>query len=235
LADFNWSTPYVYNNQIIIGSYDGNLYFVEKGTGKLIYKFNCGGQVASNPIVANGLLFVSVNHKDPNTKDQKSSSNIRNQMLVINLKKNKVICEFISKNSFSKKIIVSGEDVFFYDADTVYAYNLKSSRLNWKAKISRDLQAFPFLFPSKVVFPINTVGRHGPSSHRILVLDRKTGKELFTQKTGGIPIYGENYLQVQDILVDTSRVSEAYKINPDVLLKKPTPPFEWEKKSSLHI
>jgi len=235
LNNFTWSTPYVYMDQVVVGSYDGNLYFIDSKTGTVITKLNCGGQVASNPIVAKGLLYVSVDYKDPNVKNPKSSSNRRNKMLVIDLKKNKVISEFLSENSFSKKIIVSGDDVFFFDAYTLYAYNPKRAHLNWSAKVPFDLHAFPFLTQSKVIFPMNTVGRHGGHSSRILVIDRTTGKELSTQNTGGVGVYGENYLQFDDIFVNTYGVSAAYKINPEGLIKKPPVRFEWEKKSNLDI
>lgn len=235
LNNFIWSTPTIYKDQVIAGSYDGNIYFIDKRSGAIISKLDCGGPVASNPIITNELLFASVNYRDPKVKNPKSSSNTRNKMLVISLKTNKVVAEYISDNSFSKKVIVSGNDVFFFDRYTVYAFNPKNTRTTWKAKVNTDLHAFPFLTPNKVIFPINTVGRHGEHSGRVLVLDRASGKEISTQNTGGVAIYGENYFQYDDILVNTNGSSTAYKINPEGLIKKPPVRFEWEKKSPLDI
>src|ERR1043165_8220918 len=53
------SSPVVVGNQVLIGSYDENLYSLSARTGKLLWKFKTNGPVHSTPSIANGLAFIA--------------------------------------------------------------------------------------------------------------------------------------------------------------------------------
>ena len=53
------SSPVVVGNQVLIGSYDENLYSLSARTGKLLWKFKTNGPVHSTPSIANGMAFIA--------------------------------------------------------------------------------------------------------------------------------------------------------------------------------
>ena len=55
--DYFYSSPTIYQQTIIIGGKDGNVYRISKN-GKLLWKFLAKGIVRSTPAIANGVVFV---------------------------------------------------------------------------------------------------------------------------------------------------------------------------------
>jgi eukaryotic-like serine/threonine-protein kinase len=52
------SSPVPLNGSLYIGSGDGNIYALEQGTGKVLWKFKTGDVVHATPAIANGTVFV---------------------------------------------------------------------------------------------------------------------------------------------------------------------------------
>ena len=53
------SSPVVYGDRILIGSYDANLYCVSTRDGSVIWKFPTSGPVHSTPGIASGMAFIA--------------------------------------------------------------------------------------------------------------------------------------------------------------------------------
>lgn len=52
-----WSSPVICNNQVYIGSQEGNLYCLDLLTGKKINTFRAKGKIFSSPVISDNLLF----------------------------------------------------------------------------------------------------------------------------------------------------------------------------------
>jgi outer membrane protein assembly factor BamB len=212
LGNLIWSTPCVYDNLVVVGCYDGKLYCIDRKTGKIDSKIDCGGRIESNPVVANGLLFVLVDAQSYG--DDYDSSKTQKTMLVINMQQKKIIARFTSESIFSKKVVVSGDEVYFFDRDFLYSYHSQRATLSWKVKAPSGMAPYPILTPTKVILAMNYQGHHGDHSSKMLVLDRATGKELLAQELGGIGMRQAHYAQSGNMVVTVDWNLVGYKIAP---------------------
>lgn len=54
-----WSTPAILGDQLFIGNSDRNLYALNAHTGGLLWKFRTEGDALSDPVIADGVIYIS--------------------------------------------------------------------------------------------------------------------------------------------------------------------------------
>lgn len=54
-----WSTPALLDDQLFIGNSDRNLYALNVLTGELLWKFKTDGDAISDPVIADGVIYIS--------------------------------------------------------------------------------------------------------------------------------------------------------------------------------
>lgn len=195
-----WSTACLYEQQVVVGCYDGFLYGIDQATGKISWKIDCGGRIGSSPVCAGRLVFLGVD--DQHYGDNYDSSKVQKTLLVIDLETRKILMKYQTPTSWSQKILVSKEDVYFFDSDTLYAFDSKAMALSWKRKISIEgLRPDPLIFESAILCMLNTVGRHGNHATRSITLSRRTGKRLSSNDEGGIGLPGPHYKQFDNLVI----------------------------------
>lgn len=212
LGNLIWSRPCIHENWVIVGCIDGNLYGLDRQTGKVEVTIPCGGKVEANPLVSHGLLFILVDAQK--YTDSYQASNIQRTMLVIDLQQRKIVSRFPSARSFSHNVIVSGDDVFFGDEETLYSYDAGRAVLSWKKKAPPGMLPYPMLTASQVILAMNQTGFHGEHSTKVLVLARRSGEEMRSQDHGGIALRQAHYVQSGNRLVTVEFGLVGYQLQP---------------------
>lgn len=205
-----WSTPCPYEKLVLIGCYDGFLYAIEQRTGKISWKINCGGKIGANPVVVHNLAFIGVD--DQEYGEKYDSSKEQKLFLVIDLKKKMIVSRFPTTTEWSSKIVVSDDNVYFFDARSLYAYDFAHAKLSWKVEVDKGLLAYPLITKSTIIMAMNYLGHHGEHQSRILSFDRSTGRKLSTSESGGIGIRQPHYVQYGNLVVTTDWMLSGHKI-----------------------
>jgi outer membrane protein assembly factor BamB len=52
------SSPFIYENMVLVGSRDGYLYAMDRKTGKNLWRFKTGNWVVASPLASNGKIYI---------------------------------------------------------------------------------------------------------------------------------------------------------------------------------
>ncbi len=211
LGNWIWSTPCPYKNKILIGCYDGYLYAIDQATGAISWKINCEGKIGSNPLEKNNLVFI-IADKQSHIVNKYDASKENKILLVIDLKTKKVIDKFETKNEWNNKIISFDNDIYFFDSNNLYSYDLNKRKILWQIEVPEGMLAYPIITKSSIILPMNYLGHHGIHSAKILIIDRYSGKTLNLIEKIGIGIRKCHYIQQNNIVLTFEGGLNAYNI-----------------------
>jgi outer membrane protein assembly factor BamB len=212
-----WCRPAVVGDRVFVACYDGLLYALNRASGEVVARVDCGGRLQSDLLVVGGLLFLLVDDQKYG-EPYNSSKQQQKTLLAIDLAQDKIVSRIPAETSISKKLIVSGSEVYFFDYATLYCYDTKARRVAWKFQPGYGMAPYPLVYEKVIVLPLNYCGREGQHTRRVVTLARDTGKVLSRAEDGGIGVLSMPniyYLQYRDLLIITSSGgTEAYQLPP---------------------
>jgi len=166
------SSPAVTEEQVFIGSCDGNFYSLDKDTGRTIWKFSTEGKIFSSPsVVQTGVYFGSSDGYmyglDKKTGGKiwefktkafvKSSPAIYEDLILfgsgdscfycLDLEKGVKKWDFKSEDRITSSPSVSEGRIFFASSDcNLYALDCNRGELIWKTQLENNILSSPSLF-----------------------------------------------------------------------------------------
>jgi eukaryotic-like serine/threonine-protein kinase len=174
--DYYYSSPALYENDLIIGGDDGYVYRLNQQTGKLIWKFQTKGLVRSTPAVYKNTILFGDTEATFYSIDAKSGRKLWDF---------KVIGDSIDdyKYGYDKRAITSspntsGNKVLFGSRDAcLYCLNADSGKFLWK--ISHE----PSWIVSTVAVKDSFVITGTSDGRFVQALNLETGREIWKHKT----------------------------------------------------
>ena len=208
-----WSTPVLWRDQVIVGAYDGCLHGFDRSTGKAALVIECGGAVKSDPVVVGDLAFVAVD--EGVYRGDHDSARVRNILQVIDLSNESILETFRTapRFRFGPKIVRDGEQVFFFDNTSLFAYDLRSRTTVWKLEAPQGLLPWPIIRGSRVVLAMNLIGDHGEHTSTLMTVDRETGTDARHRADGGVPATMPTYIVEGSHLVMAAGSLVGYHMN----------------------
>ncbi len=123
--------PTYYENSILIGSYDHNLYSLHAGDGKLNWKYATDAGVATRPAAYEGDIFIG-------SEDQR--------LHVVSNRTGKVAWTYYTEGRVrSSPRIAEGHVFFGSDDQHLHAVNLLSGRAAWRFETASPVRSTPFI------------------------------------------------------------------------------------------
>ena len=123
IADKNYdslSTPAVAGNLVIVGSYDNNVYGLDKATGAIRWHYQTSDKVSSSPAVANGTVFIGSNDTF---------------VYALNAQTGTVLWKAKTGRAVNSSPIVANNVVYVGSEDTyLYALNAATGAVNWRTQ-----------------------------------------------------------------------------------------------------
>jgi len=159
------SSPAVADEILFIGSLDNNLYSVDVKNGNELWRFKTEDIVISTPAVSDGKVFFGVQDTHLYALSVKTGE------LIWDSKTDGGILDWVY--SFPA---VSKNAVFIGGVDSVYSFNKKTGRRNWKFNTIRVVSS-PSIAASILYF--------GSNDKNLYALDAVTGEELWRFQTRG--------------------------------------------------
>jgi outer membrane protein assembly factor BamB/tRNA A-37 threonylcarbamoyl transferase component Bud32 len=124
-------TPIYYENTIILGSYDHNLYSIHAGDGKLNWKYATDAGIVTRPAVYEGDVFIG-------SEDQR--------LHVISNRTGKVLWTYYTEGRVrSSPRIAEGHVFLGSDDQRLHAVNLISGRAAWRFEAASPIRSTPFV------------------------------------------------------------------------------------------
>ncbi len=111
------TSPFVCDNNVYFGSWDGNIYSANSKTGEICWKYSTGWGIDTTPAVSNDLVFVGSND---------------NNFYALETKTGDLKWYFTCKSGIHSSPVVYGDYVFFGSDDgRLYALDKKNGELAW--------------------------------------------------------------------------------------------------------
>ena len=156
----------VVGDHVIVGSYDSFLYCLNKRDGSIVWKFQTGDRINGSPAIAGKFTFVA-------GCDQ--------HLRVINIETGRQKSELALDTYLIASPAVLGNMLYVgtYEGEVV-AVDWTTDKIVWKHKPPRG--EFPIHASAAVTDKYVVVGSRDKRLH---CLDRRTGKSLWTFRTGG--------------------------------------------------
>ncbi|MEO8450583.1 MAG: PQQ-binding-like beta-propeller repeat protein [Gemmatimonadota bacterium] len=170
------SSPAVTATRVFIGSGDGYLYAIERAAGRVVWRFAAGGAVDASPAVAGGLVIAATLTGRIFAVDE-VAGRLRWSMrtgpaLPLNGPRAAGWDLYASSPVVAgKTIVIGGQD------GGVYALDLTTGRLLWRAETNGRVRATPAVLGGMVVV--------GSFDGRIYALDLATGAKRWVHHTIG--------------------------------------------------
>ena len=115
-----------YNDFIIIGSNDHNLYALDKKDGNVEWKFTTGWGITTKPVIYKKTIFVG---------------SLDNNLYAINADDGKILWQYTTNAAIHSSPIVYGDCVFFGSDDgQLYSVDIISRKTHWVAKPDYSIQ-----------------------------------------------------------------------------------------------
>jgi outer membrane protein assembly factor BamB len=158
------SSPAVANGTVYFGSYDGNVYAIDAGTGALIWQFSSPqSYFYSSPAVANGIVYIGGGD---------------NYMHAIDASTGVSIWEFQILHSaiVSSPVVVNGIVYFGSTDSSIYALNAATGALEWQFVTGKSVLSSPAV--------ANGIVYIGSEDGNLYALSASTGTAIWTLPTG---------------------------------------------------
>jgi eukaryotic-like serine/threonine-protein kinase len=124
-------SPIYYENTILIGSYDHNLYSLLAGDGKLNWKFATEAGVVTRPAAYEGDIYIG-------SEDQR--------LHVVSNRTGRIVWSYYTEGRVrSSPRIAEGHVFFGSDDQRLHAVNLSSGRAVWQFEAASPIRSTPFI------------------------------------------------------------------------------------------
>lgn len=155
------SAPTVANDVIYFGGFDGNLYAVDRNTGKKSWKFEAGASIGTSPAVVGGSVFVGSSDKNVYALDAATG---------------RERWKFKTDGPFWSSPAVADGTVYIGNHDSnVYALDTATGRERWKFETDSKIWSSPAVADETVYV--------GSDDNNVYALDTKTGRERWKFET----------------------------------------------------
>ena len=144
------STPAVTATRLYVGSGDGNLYALERSTGKIIWRFNAGSGVHSSPAVAGGLIIAASLGGRIFAVDQ-AAGRLRWSMQTGDTLPRNIAPAGGWDLLVSSPVIIGNTVVIGGQDGIVYALDLPTGRVKWRGKTNGKVRGTPAIAEGVVV------------------------------------------------------------------------------------
>ena len=195
---------------ILIGCYDGYVYAINQTSGDVVWRFNTGGRINSNPVVSNDLAFISLDAQSYG--EPYETSKVQKILIVIDLEKKKAVERFTTKTRWHENALVFGKTVYFFDQSTLNSYDAEHRKLSWEIKAPPGMLPYPIVSDSTITLAVNYLGHHGEHQSKVVIYERSTGQKLTSAEKGGIGMRDPHYIQYDKYLVTTDWALNAYEM-----------------------
>ena len=170
------STPAVTTTRVFVGSGDGNLYALDRATGRLVWKFAAGGPVHSSPAVANSLVIAATLGGRIVAVDESTGKLRWSVQTGQPLAKNHP--QAGAWDWYVGSAVVVGNMALIGAADgNVYAFDAATGKERWRAKTNGRVRATPSVHDGTAVV--------GSADGRVYALDVATGRTRWVHRTIG--------------------------------------------------
>lgn len=170
------SSPAVTATAVYVGSGDGNLYAIDRHTGKLRWRFDAGDAVTASPAVAGGLVLAATHHGRMFAVSERTGRLAWSRQSGAALPLNTYPAG--GWDIWASSPCVAGQTVVIGGQDgMVYALDLASGRLKWTARTGGRVRGTPAIADGMVVV--------GSWDGRVYALDLATGRERWVHRTVG--------------------------------------------------
>ena len=186
------STPAVTATRLYVGSGDGNLYALERSTGKIIWRFNAGSGVHSSPAVAGGLIIAASLGGRIFAVDQ-AAGRLRWSMQTGDTLPRNIAPAGGWDLLVSSPVIIGNTVVIGGQDGIVYALDLATGRVKWRGKTNGKVRGTPAVSEGVVVA--------GSWDGRVYAYDLATGAQKWVNRTAGdtmnLKAFGFDRLAIQ--------------------------------------
>jgi outer membrane protein assembly factor BamB len=170
------SSPAVTATRVFIGSGDGSLYAIDRATGRSVWRFRAGSPVDASPAVAGGVVVAATLSGRMFAVDEVTGKLRWTLQTGPALPLNTAVAG--DWDLWASSPVVVGQSVVIGGPDgVVYALDLSSGRVRWRATTTGRVRATPAVHDGLVVV--------GSWDGRIYALDLKTGAERWVHHTVG--------------------------------------------------
>jgi outer membrane protein assembly factor BamB len=131
------SAPVIYENQLVIGSTDGNLYRINQETGETIWSFGTGAGISTSVAVVGDFAYFG---------------NKTGSFLCVDMTNKKVIWEYKTADSiFSSPAICDGKVYFGSTDNNFHCLDAKTGKSLWAFRTSNRVWMSPVVANGKIV------------------------------------------------------------------------------------
>ena len=197
------SSPAISNGNIYIGSYDGNLYALDRYSGELVWSYSAGAPVNSSPAVVDDVVYVGSDNGNLNavyatdgdevwtfeTDDQIWSSptvadgtvyigSYDDRFYAVDSDTGEKVWRFKANHDFcaSSPAVVDGTVYVGSIDNNLYALSSDNGDEVWRYESSDSIVSSPVVWEGNVYF--------GSIDGIMYALDANTGNEVWTKDTG---------------------------------------------------
>jgi outer membrane protein assembly factor BamB/tRNA A-37 threonylcarbamoyl transferase component Bud32 len=197
------STPFVYEDNVLIGSADKHLYCIQRRTGRQNWRFATNGAVYSSPVVRydhvffgsdDGHFYALEIHQGRSKWKANAYAAVRSTAYVdeeriffgteggyifcVEIASGKTKWQAQAKRNITSSPTVADEIVFVGSLDgTVYALDANTGWIIWRFRTRRPIVSSPTVHNEAVYI--------GSSDGSLYVLDMDTGRQLWTFDVDG--------------------------------------------------
>ena len=173
------STPAIYKDKLLIGSFDHYLYCLDKNSGQLIWKFQTEAAVLATPLIVDEVIYFG-------------SYDSYFYALDLNGKR---LWDYPTNNSIHFPAVNIGENIIFADRDK-YLYCLnEAKKIIWRKKLADQVTSPLVLVKDQVALALN--------NGKIILVETRNGttvKTLKNDKNQTVKInYHNNHFMVTDV------------------------------------
>jgi len=128
----------IFEQSVFFGSYDHNLYCVDKNSGELIWLYTTDGAVVSRPVIVEGnVIFASAD----------------NRVYVLNHRNGKINFSYYTQGPiWSSPVYAAGHIFIGSDDCNLHAINLVTGNPSWKLDAGSPVRSTPFIFEDGIYF-----------------------------------------------------------------------------------
>ncbi|MGB9672794.1 MAG: PQQ-binding-like beta-propeller repeat protein [Anaerolineales bacterium] len=128
----------VFEQSLFFGSYDHNLYCIDKNSGELIWLYTTDAAIVSRPLIAEGnVIFGSAD----------------NRVYVLNQRNGKINFSYYTQGPiWSSPAYAAGHIFIGSDDCNVHAINLNTGNTSWKLDAGAPVRSSPLIFEDSIFF-----------------------------------------------------------------------------------
>lgn len=135
--DIIWAVPAIYNETLVVGSFDKHIYALNALTGEKIWSFTTGATNVATPLISEGIVYVG---------------SLDSDFYALDLKTGKEIWKYKGGNWFWAKAAIVGNLVYAPCLDNkVYVFDTKTGVKKGEYDLAGQISASPVVVNGKVI------------------------------------------------------------------------------------